>query len=441
MQPGDLFIDVGAHWGLYTLTAATRWPGEIAVLAIEPEPENQRHLQDWIFRNGVAQDVTVVAVGAGAAEGTATFARNSTMGHAVAAPGAETPFGSFAARITTLDALLLQHPHLQARRTFLKVDVEGHEPEVIAGAGALIESGHVEAIIWERGRTYDAEPDRERLMTMMGRLSELGYAHFRFPHETLGGPLLPYVFNHELVNVLSLGASFLRRASYARPAGPYVASPRPSSVALPVEERRRWTRQLMAARATDGGRWADPANLEPGAEERARRAAAHIAEGSQILDLGAGLMKLRDFAPPGVRYIPADLIARDPAAIVVDLNSGDFPPDRYDGVVMLEVLEYLHDPQAVLARTRGAAPRLLLSYRVHGGGDTPERRAEGLFNDFTREEVVALLGEADWKAVASEDGPGYTLLLCRPVSRGAKLTEAAGRAKSGWVGWLGLGRR
>ncbi|HEY9015108.1 MAG TPA: glycosyltransferase family 9 protein, partial [Gemmatimonadales bacterium] len=61
LRPGDLFIDVGAHWGLYALTAATLWPGEIQVLAIEPEPENQRHLQEWIIRNGVTKDVTVVA--------------------------------------------------------------------------------------------------------------------------------------------------------------------------------------------------------------------------------------------------------------------------------------------------------------------------------------------------------------------------------------------
>jgi FkbM family methyltransferase len=441
LQPGDVFIDVGAHWGLYALTAATRWPGEVAVLAVEPEPENVRHLQEWILRNGATQDVSIVAAAAGATEGTVTFARNSTMGHAIAEPGGKTPFGTFAARVTTIDALLQQHPKLLGRRTFLKIDVEGHEPEAIEGARALIESGRVEAIIWERGRSYDEEPHRGRLMAMMERLSKLGYAHFRFPHETLGGPLLPYVFNHELVNVLSLGASFLRRTSYARPAGPYVAPNRPSSVALTVEERRRWTKMLMAARGTDGARWADPANLEPGAEERARRAAPHIAEGSHILDLGAGLMKLRDVAPAGIRYTPADLVLRDPGGLVVDLNSGDFPAGTYDGIVMLELLEYMHDPQGVLARARSAAPRLLLSYRMHGGGDTGERRAEGIFNDFSREEILSLLEATDWKSVATEDGPGYTLFLCRALSRSAKLNEADARARNGWAGRLGLGRK
>jgi FkbM family methyltransferase len=394
LQPGDVFIDVGAHWGLYALTAATRWPGEVSVLAVEPEPENLRHLEEWVIRNAATQDVTIVGAAAGASEGTVTFARNSTMGHAIAEPGGKTPFGTFAARVTTIDALLQQHPKLLGRRTFLKIDVEGYEPEVIEGARGLIESGRVEAIIWERGRSYDEEPYRGRLVAMMERLSKLGYAHFRFPHETLGGPLLPYVFNHELVNVLSLGSNFLRRTSYARPPGAYVAPNRRSSIALPVEERRRWTKMLIAARSTDGARWADPANLEPGAEERARRAAAHIAEGSHILDLGAGLMKLRDFAPAGIRYTPADLVLRDPAGLVVDLNSGDFPAGTYDGVVMLELLEYMHDRGAGAGAQRRAAADLELSrprrrrhrraprrgpvQRLHARGDPVAPGGDGL---------------------------------------------------------------
>jgi len=40
LEPGDVFIDVGAHWGMLSLSAATRHPGEISVLAIEADPAN-----------------------------------------------------------------------------------------------------------------------------------------------------------------------------------------------------------------------------------------------------------------------------------------------------------------------------------------------------------------------------------------------------------------
>jgi hypothetical protein len=152
-------------------------------------------------------------------------------------------------------------------------------------------------------------------------------------------------------------------------------------------------------------------------------------------------MKLREFAPAGIRYTPADLVLRDSAGVSIDLNSGDFPGGAYDGAVMLEVLEYMHDAHGVLSRARSAASRLLLSYRLHDGSDTGERRADGIFNDFTREQILELLEASDWKPVAVEDGPGYALFLCRALSRSARLTAGDGRARSGLAGRLGLGRR
>src|ERR1700722_9036869 len=40
LRPGDLFIDVGAHWGFFTLQAATHPAGNVAVIAFESDPTN-----------------------------------------------------------------------------------------------------------------------------------------------------------------------------------------------------------------------------------------------------------------------------------------------------------------------------------------------------------------------------------------------------------------
>src|ERR1700730_311275 len=40
LRPGDLFIDVGAHWGFFTLQATTHPAGDILAIAIEPDPGN-----------------------------------------------------------------------------------------------------------------------------------------------------------------------------------------------------------------------------------------------------------------------------------------------------------------------------------------------------------------------------------------------------------------
>src|SRR5690349_16630947 len=40
LRAGDLFIDVGAHWGIFTLQAATHPAGNVRVLAFEADPAN-----------------------------------------------------------------------------------------------------------------------------------------------------------------------------------------------------------------------------------------------------------------------------------------------------------------------------------------------------------------------------------------------------------------
>src|SRR6184192_2761833 len=51
LMPDDVFIDVGAHWGIHSLTAASKAPGLVSVLAIEPYPGNTERLQKWLLLN------------------------------------------------------------------------------------------------------------------------------------------------------------------------------------------------------------------------------------------------------------------------------------------------------------------------------------------------------------------------------------------------------
>jgi hypothetical protein len=81
---------------------------------------------------------------------------------------------------------------------------------------------------------------------------------------------------------------------------------------------------------------------------------------------------------------------------------------------MLGVLEYLHDAPAVLRRTRGAAPRAIFTYSLYSGEDRDSRRALGWFNDYTAEELVALLGEAGWYVSSVEAlENNQVILVCR----------------------------
>jgi hypothetical protein len=55
VRPGDVFVDVGAHVGYFSLLAASRVGEEGAVIAVEPEPRNLRLLRANLARNGASR--------------------------------------------------------------------------------------------------------------------------------------------------------------------------------------------------------------------------------------------------------------------------------------------------------------------------------------------------------------------------------------------------
>ena len=82
-RPGDLFIDVGAHWGFFTLQAATHPAGDVAVIAFEPDPTNAGILLKNIDNNRLREKVSVVCAACGDDFDLAPLVTNSSMMHSV----------------------------------------------------------------------------------------------------------------------------------------------------------------------------------------------------------------------------------------------------------------------------------------------------------------------------------------------------------------------
>lgn len=207
LESDDVFIDVGAHWGIHALTAASRRRGEISVVAVEPHPVNLQHLRRWIADNDLGQDIEVVPAAIGATTGTTFLMANSSMGYRVALCGTEVP-------ITTLDTLLEERDWLRWRRIVLKIDVEGHELAVFEGARQLLESCDVAAIIWEKGESYGSAAEDPRLRRIFQDLDARGFQHFCFRDEHQGGELIPLVELGRTCNVYSLRPGFQRLSRY-----------------------------------------------------------------------------------------------------------------------------------------------------------------------------------------------------------------------------------
>jgi len=243
LRPGDLFIDIGAHWGIMSLQAVTRWPGQVNVLAIEPSPQNVPHLRKWLADNSVAAQVDIVHAFAADAPGKGALKPQSTMGHSLIRDEEGT------IPVVTVDSLLAERPVMAAAdRVVIKIDVEGHEPEVIDGMKALLASGKVAAVIWERGREYDTPKGLERLSALREKFASLGFAAWRFDSEDQAGPLVPFIEDGRLGNVFELAAGEVTSEAYGLPRPERMSQPADPVWDAAVRARSLFSQGLAAHR-------------------------------------------------------------------------------------------------------------------------------------------------------------------------------------------------
>jgi len=141
LRESDLFVDVGANVGVYTVLAAGA-VGARAV-AIEPVPETFTKLRSNLRANGLEGRTQPHNIGLGRCASTLRFTTGEdTTNHVITdgnwtGPSVEVP-------VRTLDAVLDgQTPAL------IKIDVEGWESEVLAGAEATLRQPTLLALVVE----------------------------------------------------------------------------------------------------------------------------------------------------------------------------------------------------------------------------------------------------------------------------------------------------
>ena len=146
LRNGMVFFDVGANIGYYSLMAAAKCGPEARIVAFEPNPEVAGHLARTVSTNRI-RTITIEPFALSSAHdrqaklylGPADFATSTMVpGNGGIAVSVET---------TTLDAYLESHGI--ERVDFMKVDVDGFESEVFAGARKSLANGKIRALLYE----------------------------------------------------------------------------------------------------------------------------------------------------------------------------------------------------------------------------------------------------------------------------------------------------
>ncbi|HEX3098368.1 MAG TPA: FkbM family methyltransferase [Usitatibacter sp.] len=133
VKPGDVFIDVGAHDGLYILHVLGRLGEAGLYFAFEPSPTRFAFLQRAFAGAGERLRLFNAALADEAGEASLVDEGSSTA--YLGEGGAGAPV-----RVARLDEMLDGVP-LEGRAIVMKIDTEGHEARVIRGCAGLASRG------------------------------------------------------------------------------------------------------------------------------------------------------------------------------------------------------------------------------------------------------------------------------------------------------------
>lgn len=175
LRDGDVFYDVGANIGLYSLYAA-RFRPACRVFAFEPESHNFGNLCGNLLLNRV-KNVTPCFFPLANHEAFAPFyvydLRPGGALHSLGRPSSlrdGPPLLTTGALAVSIDALVARHglpaPDL------LKLDVDGNEEQVLDGAAAVLASGSLRSILVEATWPNEQKPVRSWAES---RLAPYGY--------------------------------------------------------------------------------------------------------------------------------------------------------------------------------------------------------------------------------------------------------------------------
>lgn len=179
LRPDDLFVDIGANSGAYTILACAAIGARC--WAFEPSPTAYDRLIANIALNDAAARVRCERKAVGDASGETVFTDSSDATNHVLSVG-EKSYRSCSVGVTTLDSSLAHETP-----SLIKIDVEGFETPVIKGGSNVFRNPSLRAVIMElngSGNRYGFDEG-----ALCDRMRQFGFAPYAY--EPLARTLTP----------------------------------------------------------------------------------------------------------------------------------------------------------------------------------------------------------------------------------------------------------
>lgn len=185
---GDTFIDVGGHFGFYSLLGAHLVGPTGKTVSCEPMPKTRAILTKNMQRYVDSGVSSIVPKAIGRAAETVEFKDFGILGSAFATSmearsSAMADHESVTVQVETLDAVLADKDLRQ--NMLIKIDAEGAEEAVLEGAGQTI-STHRPKLILELGDSTAEDKANNRSRALIEMLEETyGYKTYEFSNWSL----------------------------------------------------------------------------------------------------------------------------------------------------------------------------------------------------------------------------------------------------------------
>ena len=171
IKPGDVAADVGAYIGLYAITLAKRVGPSGSVVAFEPDVKSFASLKEHVTLNAMSDRIELRQQAVGLNAGKLEFVAQSSALSCVSELNSQT-----ARSITSVECVSLDEVFAGKHLDVLKVDVEGYEEKVLAGASTLLQDkARSPRVIFIEVHPYAWEAIGTTSASLLGRLNDYGY--------------------------------------------------------------------------------------------------------------------------------------------------------------------------------------------------------------------------------------------------------------------------